>query len=69
MVNHINKLFKDDQWMTNWWIARESLFSLNMFKWVTTIMEYIGVAMKLKDLGMQEIEKKRDQCLFNKQQA
>ena len=32
-------------------------------------MEYIGVAMKLKDLGMQEIEKKRDQCLFNKQQA
>ena len=60
MVNHINKLFKDDQWMTNWWIARESLFSLNMFKWVTTIIEYIGVAMKLKDLGMQEIEKKRD---------
>ena len=32
-------------------------------------MEYIDVAMKLKDLGMQEIEKKRDQCLFNKQQA
>ena len=69
MLNHINHLFKDDQWMTNQWIARESLFSLNMFKWVNTIMDYIGVAMKLKDLGMQEIEKKRDQCLFNKQQA
>ncbi len=49
--------------MTTWWIARESTFSLNMFKWVNTIIEYIEVAMKLKGLGMQVIEKKRDESL------
>ena len=52
MLAHITALFKDDQWMTEWWISRESIFSLYMFIWVHTIIEYIKVAMKLKDLGM-----------------
>jgi hypothetical protein len=45
--------------MTEWWIARESTQALNLFRWVNKILEYIGVALKLKELGMQEIEKRR----------
>jgi hypothetical protein len=44
-------------------IKRESHFCSYLFQWVHTIMEYIGVANKLRVLGMQEIEKERDKHL------
>ena len=59
MTTHIVHLFQNDPYMTEWWIARESTQALNLFRWVNKILEYIGVALKLKELGMQEIEKRR----------
>ena len=49
--------------MTVGWIRRESSFALYLFMWVSTILEYIGVAEKLRSLGLQEVEKRRDTCL------
>ena len=68
MTTQIYNLFKNDPYMTEWWIARESTQALNLFRWVNKILEYIGVAMKLKELGMQEIEKQRDAFLLRKQE-
>ena len=63
MVKTIETLFANDQWMTTGWIRRESSFALYLFMWVNTILEYIGVAMKLKGLGLKEIEERRDAFL------
>ena len=52
MTAQIAHLFQNDPYMTEWWIARESTQALNLFRWVNKILEYIGVALKLKELGM-----------------
>ncbi len=49
--------------MTTYWISRESSFALYLFQWVNTILEYIGVANKLRALGMKAIEEKRDSSI------
>jgi hypothetical protein len=52
MTAHIVQLFQNDPYMTEWWIKRESAQALNLFRWVNKILEYLGVALKLKELGM-----------------
>ena len=52
MVTQITELYKNDPWMTVAWIRRESSFALYLFMWVSTILEYIGVANKLRSLGL-----------------
>ena len=66
MTTQIVHLFQNDPYMTEWWIARESTQALNLFRWVNKILEYIGVALKLKELGMQEIERRRDRMMSAK---
>lgn len=43
-IQTIDALFANDPWMTTAWIAKESQFALGLFKWVHTIIDYIGVA-------------------------
>ena len=52
MIQHISDLYLNDQYMTVGWIRRESSFSLYLFMWVSTILEYIGIAEKLRALGL-----------------
>ena len=60
-VLQIQDLFNNDPWMAANLILRESNFCANLFQWVNTILEYIGVANKLRALGMQAIEKKKNE--------
>ena len=39
-------------------IKTESAFSLAMFRWVNKILEFAKVAVKLDDIGINEIENK-----------
>ncbi len=59
----IQSLFRNDPWMVTALITRESNFCANLFQWVNTILEYIGVANKLRALGMKAIEEKRDSSI------
>lgn len=59
----IAELFANDPWMRAGLITRESKFCMNLFQWVNTIIEYIGVANKLRALGMKAIEEKRNASL------
>ena len=56
-------IFANDRYMSVYWISRESTFALYLFQWVNTIIEYIGVANKLRRLGMKAIEDKRNASL------
>ena len=59
----VEELFSNDPWMRTGLIGRESKFCMNLFQWVNTIIEYIGVANKLRRLGMKAIEDKRNASL------
>ena len=40
----IERLFRNDPWMTFAWIRRESVFASNLFKWIKAMTAYIEVA-------------------------
>mmetsp|Transcript_37976 Transcript_37976/g.27964 ORF Transcript_37976/g.27964 Transcript_37976/m.27964 type:complete len:111 (+) Transcript_37976:279-611(+) len=57
-IQHVQRLFENDPWMSFSCISRESNFSAYLFLWVLQIVEYISIAQKLRRLGMKQIETK-----------
>jgi len=55
-IKFVEKMFKDDRWMRDECIIKESRFALAMFRWVTTVIEFAGVSTNMASLGIDKLD-------------
>ena len=65
-VKLVRRMYEGDIWMQaemvnrHKGIAKESNFSLAMFRWVNTVMEYIELVERMDQIGIVEIDARAD---------
>lgn len=57
-IQFVQKMFKDDRWMRDECIMKESRFALAMFRWINAVIEFADVSCDMASLGIDKLDDK-----------